>query len=669
MKHVIAVIFFILSFHVFAQTSDSLNIVSIPQKFANLVEKYDKDPNPEKSYAARFLISNMRYHQLGGIINYYDPKIDAVIHDNDTHYYHLIKGSSAKEQESEPLHSVLKEWALSAANLNEAKTYQDLEVQVTIENDTSGIDVHFIERQIEYAFGLRESIPQIKAMPLTDFCAYILPYRAIFDYPLVSGAEDLATIFYKYLTAPDINTADEIAAAYNRTLWWFRKSGGKYPYDSMMGWKELFFAKFHDCVDIANYATCIFRSCGIPSAVEYNAARRFGVGRHFMTGFMDKYGNWATFSPEAELPSKKGNKYVNSLNIYRDHFEGLSSSPFCIKSDSEQIPDFFSNPGMEDITSKYLTTASLQIPITDSITSGNNLAYLAVFSPYPPGITPVTWGRIEADSVAFKNIVPNELYFPVFFTEGKEYRPFSPPFCIESSLEEDSIFTITPIVQTADTVSLYVTRKHPPRPSFARDARNTAGTVVLGCMSKDFHNADTLAVFPEGLDDRWHVLDFEPKQAYSFYRIQTPPEDPHIHLAEIQFYNDSVRVFDEPLEKCRWKKEYDGKVTTAPEKWPNVTLSLPYPQIVNNIHYVVKNDDAGIKIGHCYSVNEWTKEGWKIIANHQVIEDRLYLNNVVSGKLYWIHDITVPDENELPFTIDSNGQYNPYLSIMKTYNL
>lgn len=642
-----------------------------PAHIRRILDECKLTRNPEYYKAACFLVENMIHHNVGGRVLSYDHRIDSLIKESDALYYSLSQGHSGKELESNPLHAIIKRNINEAAKRAETIVYEEPVVEVGDSLDVEALDYDFLREHLDNAFRLRETVPSVRNLGFEDFCSYVLPYRAMSDYPLVCTGRQLNSIFSKYLLPYYQQGAQDLALGYNRTLWWLRKAQGKYPYDSMIGWPELFFKDNHDCVDLANYATLIFRSCGIPAAVESNIAQRFSTSRHFMTAFIDKDGQWQKFDPESSGIVDKKAPAVRALNIYREHFEVLPSTPFALRKEGEPLPDNLSDVGIEDVSELYMKPVSLSLHL-DTVPSGRNLVYLATFMPHGQGLLPVTWGEVEGDSAKFLHVVKDEVYFPVWLDDEKKYHLCASPFLVED--EENSSARITQLLdifcsnQTInDTIS--ISRKYPRKPSFLKDATKTVGTYVVASDYSDFSVVDTVGIINYTPDDTWYQLPLSTARPYQYYRVQAPDSDPHLHLAEIQFYADGKPVYDEPKEKRQKKAEYDGKVNTAPDRWPHVTLSLQEPARVTRLRYIVKNSDNRVKPRHHYRLYELQEDGWQLLHEMDAKFDTLEFANLIDNHIYWLHDCNSHNNDELPFVIKGGVILNPYESIMIKYNL
>lgn len=643
----------------------------------------------EKYAAACYLIANMPLHSQAGAIEWYDPQIDKILEQNDQAYYCIIKGTTGDEQERNPLHETIKQTANESAKRLEQLKLQEPRITEAEMQDITTLTGDFIQQQIELAFSLRERMPRLKQMPLDDFFEYVLAYHAIPDYPLISDKVVLHNVFDKYLQVDTAKTARCIAERYNRAIWWLGHWGGKYPFDNTLGWKELFFTSTdHDCVDIANYAAMIFRACGWPAAVEYNVAYKIFSGRHFnlaipSADWLDKwnaYQGWQSFSPQSELPQEAGKRFQNCLNIYRLHFSPTKNSPYTLRASYEPIPTEFESPFIEDVSRLYTSTAKVELPLSSKIPDSYELAYLASFTSHS-GLTAVTWGKIDRKNrkIRFDNVVTNHIYFPVYLTKDHKLVPFASPFKLDGTSKSNVIINShSPYYHSLLTespsamVSATLLHKFPRKPKLLEQAKQSVGTYIIASNTDDFTQADTLATLTFTPEDVWTDLPLKPTRPYRFYRVCAPKSDPHLHLSEIQFltfksrqYANTIiptmadsniyqRLMDEPLEKCRWKAEYDGNYQTAPDKWPNVTLKLQESQYVDCLHFMIKNADNHIRSHHFYLLYQWTDKGWEIICQGEAKNDSLPTLPLQTNHLYWLSDITSGNE-ELPFFINKDG--------------
>lgn len=221
------------------------------KSLVEMLRHYKRGKDRERYEAACFLVSNMRWHSLGGRVVSYDPRMDSLRNRADSTYYRLIKGTTAEAQESDPLHKTLGDSVAAAAARVQVISFSEPEVEVFEKPDIRIIDGRFIASQIESAFRLRREKERIRNLSFADFCEYVLPYRSIGNYPLVVESKTLSDFFGKYLLPDESDGPEEIGARYNRVLWWLRHWHGRYPFDTTIGFPDLFYTGFHDCIDMA----------------------------------------------------------------------------------------------------------------------------------------------------------------------------------------------------------------------------------------------------------------------------------------------------------------------------------------------------------------------------------------------------------------------------------
>ena len=643
-----------------------------------LLERYRQSGDREKYAAACFLVGNMAHHYTGGRVVSYDAAVDSFRWTADAAYYALIRGATAEEQESDPLHKTLIDSAAAWSRRVQSYPFATPEVEDDERPDVQSLDTSFVRRQIESAFALRRHVARVKRLPFRDFLEYILPYRAISGYPLAVAADTLRGMFAKYLQADTARSLVAVVERYNRANYWLRQSHGRYPFGTTIGYPDLFFTGMHDCIDQAEYCAQTLRACGVPAVVETNIAYRIWNTRHYMVAVRDEAGRWQPFNAEYGVPRADAGIYRPCLNIYRLHFGRQPDNPAALVRETEPVPAELADPSLEDVSAQYLDAVALRLPIDSLVPGGRKLAYLASFRG-SGGLMAVTWGVREKGGFVFRHVIKDNIYFSVWCDDAEILRPAGAPFGLRSDSTSSTGYRLEPLLgETGRTVTVTLRRKYPRKPHLLVQARRTVGTVVLGSDVADFGQADTLAVITEVPEAAWTDLPLCTQRPYRYYRVQAPPSDPHLHLAELQFltrrdhaYSNVMaptplsggspaedatwqRLLDEPLEKCRWKAEYDGNVQSAPDLYPSVTLKLESPQWVECLRYVVKHADNGVVPGDNYVLRHWEAAGWRDVWLKQAETDSLDGGALCVGGLYWLANISRGNE-ELPFTINADG--------------
>lgn len=650
------------------------------ESLEKMLRHYKHCGNDEKYKAACFLVSGMPYHQQNCHIRSYDKRLDSLCQSSMAAYYTLTKDATVAEMENSPLRQTLLDSAQAAGSRATAISFSSPQVEAAIRPDIETLSGEFIAAHIEHVFMLRKTVERIRKLSFSDFCEYVLPYRAMGNYPVVFPSGKFRDDYNRFMRADSSTDITESIARYNQAMWWIRRWNGQFPFDVPLGYPDLCFNGFQDCVDVANYGAQIFRACGIPAAVEFNVAYKVLDTRHFTVAIMDDEGRWMSFSPESELPSHDHSRLAPALNIMRLHFGPQRNNPAAL-TQGEPLPEVLSDPCIEDVSHLYLDVGALIIDIEKRIPRSRRLAYLASFQP-GCGLVAVTWGKVShfGRKVKFQQVVKDHIYFPVYCDDMGRLVPFAAPFVVRSSDNEDGIKVERLLHPSGKYIATTLHRKYPRKPHLERKAQTVPGTVVLGSDTKDFSHPDTLGVITQVPKAEWTDLSLSISRPYRYYRVQATQANPHLFLAELQFLTERsrgyanvvepvslhgniapalhekwVRLLDEPLEKCGWKAEYDGNVQTAPDAYPNVTFRLESPQWVDRLRYMVKHADNGISPGDTYALYRWTDEGWKEVWRKQAVSNSLPAGKLEIGALYWLAN-TSRGREELPFVITADGR-------------
>ncbi len=651
-------------------------------------------------HAMRFLIENMPYHHTGGKVKAIDATVDSLVKKADSKYYSLVSEATAEMQETDPLHRIIKETATQYANQLKTHKWKEPVIDENFLSDIRTIDGNQLLRHVDYMCKLWRKSPSLEKYPFQYFLEYMLPYRSITDYPLLTSADSLGGVYSKYLNKYLGGDAVDFSKAYNRTTWWLRHFGGNYPFDSSIGWKEMFFTgDFHDCIDKAFYAAQIYRACGWPATVEYNVAYKAWKGKHFDIAVPEKpNGEWLSFSPETENPSAAGNRFAQCLNIYRCHFSLQENNPYSISKGMEPIPSDLADPCIEDVTNNYTKTCQLVLPLSELVPPAHKLVYLASFQP-TEGWLPVTWGLLNRKRhiMSFSNVVVNNVYLPICLNCEGKIVPIGKPFKLlddeqagafvtpQSASYKELKVNIIPTQQLPSTtkhVTVELSRKYPPKPHLQELAKHMVGAYLIASDDAEFHNADTLATISSVPEDEWTDVVLNSLHPYRYYRFYAPKSDPHVRLSEIRFltdvkhnyknteklekiYTDSVDanwrwLLDDSIEHCRRKPEYDDNGQTAPERRAYVSLTLKEPQWVERVRIKAKNAENHVVAKHWYALRRWTSSGWENVWQGQAQKHNLPPLSLVENGMYWLLDLSTGKE-DLPFLIERQGRISfPY---------
>lgn len=636
---------------------------------------------PQKLKAAKFLIANMRYHH-----SYYSvknprqhPLLDSLTKAADSLFYHSVY-MATDSFHNENIQKLIDSVRIGFRIQNDVRvSEQSVKIFWKEDYDFNWITAKQLINHIDHVFEWKRQMNSVRRLSTEDFYEYVLPYRSIPDNSLTDFSDIYFAFMDKYLKDIDKDSVQNVVQRYNFVINQLCKFFPLYPYEEEIGYQELFFYGFHDCIPIASYGVSILRACGIPAAVEFNACYKQFQGRHYHGVVLDKNGNWLAFNPESSIPTSDNSSFDTKdiLNIYRFMFSEQKDTPFFMEKNGEYVPDIFDSPFLKDVTSHLLKTIPLILPYRE--TGNNNLAYLAAFnSGVPSGIIPVTWGKINRtkQNVTFSFVIPDRYYFPVYYSPFGKSFSFGEPFY----LDKGGKIIKSHIEGKADDVTLL--RKFPMKQGLVDKAVKLIGTVIQASNDPGFQPCDTVGIIADTLQPYFQDIKLDMnKGPYQYYQIKTTDEYPHAALSELEFITDirygyenviaasplpilssgdtlsedktEVRLMDEPLERIKWKAEYDGNPQTSPELYPTIRFMLKKPQFVTKIRMMPLNADNGIIAGNQYELFCWNNGEWKKILSERARYNYITVS-VPSGSLLWLRNLTGGKE-ELPFYVDSDG--------------
>ena len=290
---------------------------------------------PQKLKAAKFLIANMRYHH-----SYYSvksprqhPLLDSLTGIADSLFYHSVYMVTNRFRD-ENTQKLIDSIRTGFREQNGIKVSQQPIKMLWKENyDFSWITAKQLITHIDHAFECREKIASLRRLSTEDFYEYVLPYRSIPDNSLIDFSDVYSSFINKYMVDVNRDSVQEVIQRYNFVIYQLRKFFPPYPYKEEVGYQELFFNGFHDCIPIASYGISILRTCGVPAAVEFNACYKQFQGRHYHGVALDENRNWLVFNPESSIPTRDNSSFKTKdiLNIYRFMFSEQKDTPFFLR--------------------------------------------------------------------------------------------------------------------------------------------------------------------------------------------------------------------------------------------------------------------------------------------------------------------------------------------------
>lgn len=640
------------------------------------------DHDRQKLEAARFLIDNMPYHRGKGRLVHVPEEMKRWRREADSLYASVrLAGMEEKDWQDS-----LKRMRTKRLALLKDSVMQEAAIDDGWFDDIQCLSYRFLVDHIDNAFRMWRRSVFARNLSFEEFKEYLLPYRSVAEYGFHVSGREWQEWFGKYVPVDGTAALREAVRGYNQAANNVQGLNGSNRREVPAGQYDFYVGGKLDCVDIAHYGCNILRACGLPVVVEFNMSYLSLPGRHYHCDvWYDAKGEWRTFNAQSALPGDRDWAFSQVTNVYRMTYGARKDTPYFLKNPGERVPELLDDPCIEDVTSNLRETVTLTVPCR--VPAANRLAYLATFHKESGGLIAVTWGTEEAgrDSVTFRHVLPDVLYFPVYYA-ADGVKAAGEPFYVKIKDKRAEVHTL-PGIQTGvqERETLVLRRKYPRKPNMVKVANELVGGRFLGANRKDFSDAVTLYEIKEPPSP--YFLDYPLKRTgrFRYYRFQTTKERPRANISMLEWIASSgrgyanvlpatrpdmlrpadtvrlaeeqrwVKLLDAPWKDMVWKAEYDGNRQTAPGAYPNITLWLKEPQVVSRVRFAPLNADNGIHGGDWYRLHYWEEDGWQSVGTVQADYEYVVFDNVPAHKLYWLENLTKGQE-EMPFVMEDGEQ-------------
>ncbi len=491
--------------------------------------------------------------------------------------------------------------------------------------DISTLTADYIIKHIDASFKIKDQAPWLQDIDFNYFLEYILPYRIENEYvDLWRDSIDLPEIYYNL-----IEYYENINHNIMQTgLFLDMHKEPDFDRDFIKQFLNIDFNT--NCYEAHISSVFKLRTMGIPAALDFIPAHPNRNGRHYWC---------AILSPNIKDGSRNLFQHYSAAKIYRHTY---SRHTHLQNNETEYIPLLFCNPFIKDVTDEYLKTTDLIVSIEREPLCAPTYSYLCVFNNRQ--WEPIAISPFSKKNIKFQKMGKNVLYQPIYY-RGKLKHSLNYPFIVDSN---GNIHYLKPCYDKKIAITL--TRKYPMKKIVYDYYASLDKLIIEGSNSPDL-GFDTL-----------HCLDIEEYNTaslkldsnthYQYYRLSNKKQKP-AHIAEIYLLDkngkqtacvssqDFVAAFDNnPLSNI---------VLRENEK---ILINLNSPKFVDKIICSPRSDGNWIYPGDSYELLYYDIDGWHSLGKQIAKDCKLYYNNLPSGALYWLRNLTTGIE-ERPFTIEN----------------
>ncbi len=592
-----------------------------------VIDHYAELGDTLKMKAAQFLVENMQYHN-----SLDNPLLDQ--------YYEGI----ARINQEYDYPECIAQYELLCDSLGQLNDRETKEI-----NDTTAIDAETLINNIDLAFKDWKEGLWASHLSFDEFCEYLLPYR-VGSEKFEPWRKELREKFWGstdialksedmydqvYWAACKVNDALRKRRFHNQKV--LPQIDAEWPVSVLKN------IKMGECYDYARWTTYVMRACGIPVAIDFTPQWPDRAHNHHWNVLFDNTGYSIPFmggESNPGNPSKEGRKMTK---VYRCTFAYQHQSLYAMNEQVKApIPPSLDSPFIKDVSTEYFKGYDLTINLNNACPD-DAFAYLAVFDNQE--WVPVTFSKIDSRGKAtFCNLGADIVYMPVYW--GKEgCVPAGDIFILN---RDGSIQALQADEQRLQSIT--IGRKYPLYNRIvkfrmlmenghfeAADAPDFRNAIECGRIEHvSMHGYDTLAISDIGVHRYWRYVS---------------PDRGKCNVAELVFFTDSMEHHPfkilsegEAMGKTKAEDAFDGNRLTYYESQTEQTgwigADLGKPVRVNKIVFLPRNDDNDIAIGHTYEL-VYYKDGHEVSAGRQEAKsDWLTFDNVPSGTIYVLHDLT-----------------------------
>lgn len=602
------------------------------------------DNDPQKLAAAKYLISNMpahySYRDTAAINSYYRKALDI-----------LGKGETPDwEQDTICKISEREFWWLT----------QDVVSDVKI------IKADYLIHSIDHAFNQWRTKPWVCHFSYEEFRDWLLPYKVVDCQSLDNWREILSAYYSDSLntipsTDVDRNTiygAIEIVRNEIHTkqsdiglrVIWEKPSG--IPLKSAETWVRM---TYGNCMDYVTMGTAVFRSLGLPAAVDYAPLWGRNSDGHSWYVFPSDRGRIETTINALIMPAgQQFYAYERIPKVFRKSYS-INKRIYDYSRKAQYVYPF--DLCIQDVTDQYNLTSDIDVDVFKRVKLVDKYVYIAMFSAVEENQWAILdFGEFKGGKAHFHNMGRNMMYIALGYN-GTALVPISSPFILEDNGDiryirfDDSTFK-----------SVRLKRKYYESYNVVDMRRRLLGGKIQCSDMADFKNDSTLyTIETTDIPDKIRI---DGAGCYRYWRYMSP-DGSWGSVAEVAFFDENgekmtgrgianAEAGEDAIERAyddNWLTNFE--INQENSNW--VGMDFGSPKHVSSVRIIPRSDDNDIHPGQEYELcylNSRSK--WRSLGSKVAVDNYLEFDSVPNNALLWLINHT-GGVDERPFFYNEDG--------------
>ena len=605
------------------------------------------DKDPEKLKAAKYLIANMpahySYRDTAAINRYYSKALEI-----------LGTGPSPDWQRD---------------TLRQISDTEFAGLGRDIISDVQVMTADYLIYSIDHSFKQWKTQPWAKHLSYEEFRDWILPYKVTEQQSLdawrdtlsqhysdsistVTDPFDQRNTIYGAIEIVRNELHSKLSAIGHRVIW---EDRGSIPMRSAATWVRM---TYGSCLDYVTMGTAVFRSLGLPSAVDQVPVWGRNSDGHSWYVFPDDRGReQATinsiimpagmqFYPYERIPKVWRSTYTINREIvkYRNTAKYINHFDLC----------------QQDVTDYYNLTSNVVIltsPDKRKQLKDRKYVYIAMaVNNDGPKWKVLDFGKLKRGKAYFKNMGRNMLYIVLGY-DGHGLNPISDPFILDKGGQIKYLNGIG-----TETINMDIRRKYYESYNVVDMRRRMLGGKFQCSDYPDFREA--LTIYTIDHTDIPYLIETNVERPYRFWRYYSP-DGSWGSISEVSFHDAQGNkitgrgIANPEAGQDAIERAYDGNLLSNFEiNQPNgnwVGMDMGKPMVVPYVSVSPRSDDNDVCPENEYELFYFNGRDWCSLGYERAKGNSLYYEEIPINTLLWLRNYT-RGNNERPFIVKGDGE-------------
>ncbi|MCD8165903.1 MAG: hypothetical protein LUE93_07115 [Bacteroides sp.] len=388
------------------------------------------------------------------------------------------------------------------------------------------------------------------------------------------------------------------------------------------------------CNDYSVLGTHIFRSLGIPSAIDFSQQ----AGHDWNVLFLGDQSYDCSFIDNDTLGTHL-KLYEEILpdriaKIFRHTYAKQPDTPV-MSGTEESFPESFRTPCIKDVSDLYLPTTDVSVTLDKKPPQDQQFAYLCFFL---REWSPVHWSKHRRGKAHFTKMGNGVVYLPVYYHNNQTY-PAAYPFAL--TLEGETR------ILKPDTLALQrltLIRKYPEERVYQKD--RLLGATFQVAQKEDFSDAQTIHTVDQRPEIRYNEVSVSLDKKYRYFRFMAPPRSNGGEICEIDLFDENgqkmepykiIGNYASPPDRTP-ESVFDGEPLTSywcdqpDEGWVGVDFGKPVS--IASFRFLPLNDDNFIRENELYELFYWDEQWVSLGRQTGTSSQYLEYNNAPGNALF-----------------------------------